>query len=272
MKGLVPKLALAAALALVGVPAAGASPPSLLGQYATLQFSGSTSVSWTVPLITRQGGCLTIRIHGAGIARTTYNSIGRHALMSMVDSGGAGGSIAFQPQAFDLATPDHKAPDFGSAHYFAKGSVMKEYTGDGSPGCDVPADESADESGCGGDSINWMAKPLELNGKLLPEVYGFVPNRIAGHCPIYGEGAAGAMPQETATAVPAAELRSVLGRPNGKLIIRGSQRWKTEYPYDAGKVLATTTVTWEAILIHAHPCTPPGEKEPPGAPRLPVCK
>jgi hypothetical protein len=60
------------------------------------------------------------------------------------------------------------------------------------------------------------------------------------------------MPARAFTHVPVRELRSALTKRHGKIIIHGSQRFRS--PVDTTHDwTATTTVTWTAILIRARP-------------------
>jgi hypothetical protein len=96
-----------------------------------------------------------------------------------------------------------------------------------------------------------MAKPIDSGGKVYPNFYPFVPLRLDLHCPFFGVTTT-PMPAQTFTHVPVRELRSALSKRHGKIIIHGSQHFHS--PVDTTHDwTATTTVTWKAILIQAHP-------------------
>ena len=61
------------------------------------------------------------------------------------------------------------------------------------------------------------------------------------------------MPQPAHGSLSLNELRDVLGKKNGKLIILGHQRYHTEDKQGEFEVTATTTIDWKMILIRAHP-------------------
>ena len=77
-------------------------------------------------------------------------------------------------------------------------------------------------------------------------------------CPFYGPSdisgdEIGSFPRQTQTHAPPSEIRSVLGKKHGKLVIHGRQRWHTEDKQGDYEITATTSVQWKMTLIRAHP-------------------
>jgi hypothetical protein len=139
-----------------------------------VQIRGTVETQWTIPTTTHDAACEVVRKHGNGHDPVSYKSTG-HAQMTIVDSGG-NGSMSFQPPADDLATPTHKAPDFGLALDQRTGYVETEYEGTGNLGCGPPDPTSfADTGGCGAAKMTWMAKPIDSGGKFYPNFLSVRP-------------------------------------------------------------------------------------------------
>ena len=98
----------------------------------------------------------------------------------------------------------------------------------------------------------------QIERELMPNVEAFLPSRLLSAYPFFGPrdisgDEVGSFPRQTETHGPLSEVRSVLGKKHGKLLISGQQRWHTEDKQGDFEVTATTTVHWKATLIRAHP-------------------
>ena len=207
------------------------------------------SSRWTIPpQESRPDYCYQTVTHGSGQQLVHYRS--KHANVSIVDSGG---NIFFRLPVADRARPGHRALGFYLAQFDREGTY-EEDTGyaKNSPhtGCDPPPGPFLrDQSGCGGYHIPYDAQPLVDRRHFMPGISAFVPSDLV-KCPVFNIPSEGAMPQDTRENIGVAEVRRVLGHRHGKLIIHGSQRWHSDITQGL-EVIATTTVTWKAILIRA---------------------
>ena len=98
--------------------------------------------------------------------------------------------------------------------------------------------------------------PLDSEGSFYPNVSAFLPTEMLAECPTMGPSnidATDSFPTHAKTHVPLSELRHVLSKKNGKLIIQGEHRWHTEDMQGQFEVTATTTISFKMILIRAHP-------------------
>lgn len=241
------------AFAFVFAPVAAAG--SINNLYVTMQFNGTANTVWSFPPTEPvDDGCFLSTDSGSGTQRYDYSMGHRRVYLHIVD---AGGSIAFQlPHPSERANQRHVIAGFREVTADRIGNIKTVYSK--SPrwdpsGClPVPEEHFADTSGCGGRSMPWDMTPIDLNGTLEPEVAAYPPVEMLTMCPFYGPSDIG-FPTDTQTRVPLSELRHVLGKKHGKLIIRGRHRSHTEGLQGRYDLSITTTITWQMTLIRAHP-------------------
>jgi len=239
------------------VPAVPASAASLNGLHVTLQFQGTMATVWSFPG-TQIGddGCYVSTESGSGSQTMDFNTHRQHVNMNVVD---AGGSIAFQLPPGERAGPNHFALGFRGADVSRIGNEKTVFDKSQfwTPGCiPQPMEHFADTVGCGEKHVPWDMTPIDIGNKFYPEVAAFLPTHMLTQCPTFGPSNARgteSFPPATQTHVPLSEVRHVLGRKHGKLIIHGQHRWHTEDRQGEFEVTATTTVHWKVILIRAHP-------------------
>lgn len=180
-----------------------------------------------------------------------------HANVTVVDFGS---SIAFQLPTADRAAPGRRAVGFPVAQLNREGVIEDQFSyakNIVSSECGAPpAPHQEDESGCGGFKINWDVAPLVAGGRLRPNVATFPPREALANCPFFGvvrktDANPTEMPDtETFHAISEASVRHALAPRHGKLIIHGSQTWKSTHEGTV-EVNVTTTVTWKLTLIRA---------------------
>jgi hypothetical protein len=239
-------------MALAFAPVAHAG--SLNNFYVTMQFNGTAHTVWSFPPTAPvDDGCEISTDSGSGTQTYDYAMHHRRVYLHIVD---AGATIAFQlPHPTERANQNHVMPGFREVTADRIGYIKTVYSI--SPlwttGCGpIPEESFADTSGCGGRSMPWDMTPIDLAGKFMPEVAAYPPSEMLTQCPFYGPSDVG-FPTDTQTHVPLSELRSVLSKKHGKLIIRGQHRWHTEGLQGRYDLTITTTVDWTMILIRAHP-------------------
>ena len=243
-------LALVLALCAAGV----ARAASIDNLDVTMQFNGTAHTVWSFPPTAPvDDGCEISTDSGSGSQNYDYSMHHRRVYLHIVD---AGATIAFQlPSREQRANQNHVTPGFREVTADRIGNIKTVFSI--SPlwttGCGpVPEESFADTSGCGGRSMPWDMTPIDSGGKFFPQVAAYPPSEMLTQCPFYGPSDIG-FPSDTQTHVPLSELRDVLGKKNGKLIIHGKHRWHTEGLQGRYDLTITTTVDWKMILIRAHP-------------------
>lgn len=239
------------------VAAAPARAASLNGARATEQFTGTMTTTWTMPPYEDSSdACFAGIRHGSGKQIVRLHMPG-HAAVTIEDFGS---SIAFQLPTADRAAPGRRGVGFPLAQIERDGMIEDQFSyvkNISSSECGAPpAPHQEDESGCGGYKINWDLAPLVAGGRLRPNVATYPPRELVANCPFFGvvgktDANPTAMPNsETFHAVSAASVRRALSPRHGKLIILGSQTWKSTHEGTV-EVNVTTTVTWKLTLIRA---------------------
>lgn len=241
-------------------PSVLARAASLDGFHATLQFQGTMRTVWSFPgAEVGDDGCYISTTSGSGSQTADFNTGRQHVNVSIVD---AGSTIAFQlSNVRERASQNHFALGFRGGDVSRIGNEKTVYSKSvhWDSSCYAQPQESfADTGGCGEKQVPWDAMPLVAGAKLMPNVEAFLRSRMLSACPFFGPSdisgdEVGSFPRQTETHAPLPEVRSVLGKKHGKLLIRGQQRWHTEDKQGDFEVTATTTVQWKATLIRAHP-------------------
>jgi hypothetical protein len=237
--------------------AVAAQAASLDGLQVTLQFKGHLHTDWSFPgTETGDDGCYVETTSGSGSQTMDFDMHGNRATMGIVD---AGGSLSFQLPTRERAGPNKLALGFRGAHVSRIGNIKtvfaKSVHWDAS--CyPQPEEQFAENSGCGEKYVPWDAAPLDSEGTFYPDVFVFLPTHMLSACPTKSPSSidtTDSFPTKAKTHIPLNELRDVLGKKNGKLIILGHHRYHTEDTQGEFEVTATTLIDWKMILIRAHP-------------------
>jgi hypothetical protein len=241
-------------------PAVLARAASLAGFHATLQFQGTMKTVWSFPgAEVGDDGCYVSTTSGSGSQTADFNTHRQHVNVNIVD---AGSTIAFQLENVrERASQNHFALGFRRGDVSRVGNEKTVYSKSvhwDSSCFPQPQESFADTGGCGDKQVPWDAMPLVAGSKLMPNVDAFLSSHMLSACPFFGPSnisgdESGSFPRQTQTHAPLSNVRSVLGKKHGKLIIRGQHRWHTEDKQGDFEVTATTTVQWKATLIRAHP-------------------
>jgi hypothetical protein len=241
-------------------PAVVARAASLDGFHATLQFQGTMKTVWSFPgTETSDDGCYVATTSGSGSQTADFNTGRQHVNLTIAD---AGRTIAFQlSNVRERASQGHFALGFrhGAVSRIGNEKTVYSKSVHWDSNCYPQPEESfADTGGCGDKDVPWDAMPLVAGSALMPDVEAFLPSHMLSACPFYGPSdisgdEIGSFPRQTQTHAPPSEIRSVLGKKHGKLLILGRQRWHTEDKQGDYEVTATTTVQWKTTLIRAHP-------------------
>jgi hypothetical protein len=103
-----------------------------------------------------------------------------------------------------------------------------------------------------------MVEPYAAQGRLVMASEVFLQRGIGATCPFFevdkiGGQSTGAFPEVMSARVSAAKIRRVLGRRDGRLVVRGGQRWTDRHPLGnlGGAVSVTTSVRWAATLVRS---------------------
>ncbi len=103
-----------------------------------------------------------------------------------------------------------------------------------------------------------MVEPYEARGRLVMASDVFLPGGIGAACPFFevdkiGGQSTGAFPEVMSAKISAAKIRRVLGRRDGRLVVRGAQRWTDSHPLGdlGGAVSVRTSVRWSATLVRS---------------------
>jgi hypothetical protein len=186
-----------------------------------------------------------------------FNTHRQHVNMDIVD---AGNTIAFQlPAGEQRAGQHHFAPGFRGANASRIGNekTVYEHSRFWDINCSPqPQEHFADTIGCGDKHIPWDMTPIDAENRFQPQVAAYLTTPMLVQCPTFAPtdvGTTDSFPTEAQTHVPLSEIRHVLGKKHGKLIVHGHHRWHTENKQGDFEVTATTTVQWKATLIRAHP-------------------
>jgi hypothetical protein len=251
------RVSLPAAVGLTLALAVSAHAASLSGLRVTLQFKGHMHTVWSFPgAETGDDGCYVETTSGSGSQTMDFDMHGNRVYMSLVD---AGGSVAFQFPLNERANQHRFVPGFRGADVSRIGNIKMVFSKSvhWESGCyPQPEEQFADTSGCGDKHVPWDAMPLDGEGTFYPNVSAFLPTEMLAQCPTRGPSnidATDSFPTKAKTHVPLSELRHVLSKKNGKLIIHGRHRYHTEDMQGQFELTATTTIDWKMILIRAHP-------------------
>lgn len=255
MRPSAPRVAVALALAftLAGSPA-GAWAKSLAGTRYALSFRGEMTTTWAqLPHDTYSPDsyCWGATEAGQGKQTVTYRTTGTPTLRVTSDDPASGPFFQILPLS-RRAAPGRAAPGFGRAKLVRDGSLLTTYTAaQNSPGsgCEAPpAPVAQDTSGCHGYDVPWDVQAqvtrgvlhlaLEASGRSIECPFSDV--NLAGQ-----RGASGSFPSSTSERV--GDVRRVFRRRGAKLIVRGSQSWKSRGG-DRDTLTAKTTVTWTLTL------------------------
>jgi hypothetical protein len=236
--------------------AAAAQARSLNGTRATVQFSAKMATTWSEgPYESSEEGCYSGSVHGSGKQVVELRQPG-HANVTVVDFGG---TIALQLPIEDRASPTKRGLGFPLGHLDREGVVEEDFAfakNFPSLTCAPPPPPThQDESGCGGHEINWDIVPLVSGGRLYPNVETFPPPEATVRCPFLGvvgktDPNATTLPNKlTFHSIGVAEVRRDLGRRHGKLIVQGTNAWKS---HTAGtEATASTSLAWKLTVIAA---------------------
>lgn len=241
---------------LLGATGAASQARSLNGDRATVQFSGRMVTTWSLgPYEGGEEDCYSTSVHGIGKQIVELRQPG-HANVTIADFGG---TIAFQLPVEDHASLAKRALGFPVGHLDREGLVEEDFDyAKNSPSltCAAPPPPVRhDESGCGGHAINWDILPLVARGRLYPNVETFPPPDATVRCPFFGvmgktDPNETTLPNQlTFRRISATEVRRALGRRHGKLILQGTDEWKSHTA--ATELSATTGLAWKLTIIRA---------------------
>jgi hypothetical protein len=249
-------VAAACAPSMIVAPAAAA--PNLNGVKATLSFTGTMNTRWSAAdQLDYQDDCYIHSVDASGLQTVALSTRGR-AVVTINDTAGV---IAFQLPTEDRATSTKRATGWGLALVTRRGDYTRIQTnrGDRRDVCDpAPPNDVSDSSGCGTFHVPGMVEPYAARGRLIMSNSVFLPGSLAAGCPFFevdgigGQGS-GAFPDVMSVKISAAKIRRALGRRDGRLTIRGRQRWTDRHPLGnlGGGISVTTTVRWSATFVRS---------------------
>ena len=240
------------------VAASARAAANLDGVRATLKFSGTMDTSWSAAdQLDYQDDCFIHSVDGSGRQTLSLSTRG-HAVVTIQDSGG---TIAFQLPTEDRATETRRATGWRLAHVTRRGefSHIQANRGDRRDVCEpAPPASVSDASGCGTFDVPGMVEPYEARGRLVMASDVFLPGGIGAACPFFevdkiGGQSTGAFPEVMSAKISAAKIRRVLGRRDGRLVVRGGKRWTDRHPLGdlGGAVSVRTSVRWSATLVRS---------------------